>query len=224
MNITLGGGGRIDRVLEDAEGLLISYRDNYRDDGGLHYLDYLPVSDPDTVVPDDLAVTLLINSRADATAFRSAQDRGRELPLASLGKTALENTTDQQRQAVADVVGQMATWRGFAASLATKTLHKKRPALIPILDNHAIFGAYMNPSWPTERSGDVSVKDVRRIREALERIYVDLTRPENDEVWRLLQGLQLSRSRIELFDMVWWTHFRRREPVAPARPLGRAHT
>jgi putative NADH-flavin reductase len=32
--------------------------------------------------------------------------------------------------------------------VATKVLHKKRPKLKPILDNEAIFGAYMNPKWP----------------------------------------------------------------------------
>jgi hypothetical protein len=36
----------------------------------------------------------------------------------------------------------MTSWPGFGASVATKTLHKKRPALIPVLDNMAIFGAY----------------------------------------------------------------------------------
>ena len=41
----------------------------------------------------------------------------------------------------------MAQWPGFAASVATKVLHKKRPGLIPVLDNQA-FGAYMNPNWP----------------------------------------------------------------------------
>ena len=46
----------------------------------------------------------------------------------------------------------MASWDGFAASVATKILHKKRPALIPILDNQAIFGAYMNPQWPSKPS------------------------------------------------------------------------
>jgi hypothetical protein len=44
---------------------------------------------------------------------------------------------------VAELIGVMMSWPGIGASVATKTLHKKRPALIPILDKMAIFGAYM---------------------------------------------------------------------------------
>jgi hypothetical protein len=50
--------------------------------------------------------------------------------------------------------------------LATKALHKKRPAL-PILDNQAVLGAYMNPHWPERRSMGDTIKAVPRIRDAL---------------------------------------------------------
>lgn len=107
----------------------------------------------------------------------------------------------------------MAKWPGFAASVATKVLHKKRPRLIPILDNQAIFGAYMNSRWPKERSSMESIYDVARIREALDWIFCDLTRPETVEVWSRLEEIEPKRSRIELFDMVWWMYFRMVEPV-----------
>ena len=42
---------------------------------------------------------------------------------------------------MAAVIAHIANWPGFGASLATKVLHKRFPALIPILDNQAIFGA-----------------------------------------------------------------------------------
>jgi hypothetical protein len=45
-------------------------------------------------------------------------------------------------------IAAVTDWEGFASSVATKVPHKKRPKLIPILDNEAIFGAYMNPKWP----------------------------------------------------------------------------
>jgi hypothetical protein len=60
--------------------------------------------------------------------------------------------------------------------LATKTLHKKRPGLIPILDNQAIFGAYMNPLWPEKRSLMDTIKAVPRIKQALDWIAADITR------------------------------------------------
>jgi hypothetical protein len=214
MNIILGAR-RLDRTLDDAEGLLLGYRT----DDGLRYLDYRPVSDPDSLVPDDLAVTILINSRVGPTAFKSVQDFGTHLPLANLDDTPLEVTTAEQREVVADLVAQMASWKGFAASVATKILHKKRPALIPILDNQAIFGAYMNPAWPERPSRADSIYSRHLIREALDWIHTDLTRPENQGVWEALRRLEPARSRIELFDMVWWTHFRRLEPVPPSRPI-----
>ena len=48
----------------------------------------------------------------------------------------------------------------------------------------------------------------------METIAADLTRPENAVVWKVLQGLEPARTRVELFDMVWWVHFRDGEPVA----------
>ncbi len=77
----------------------------------------------------------------------------------------------------------------------------------------------MNPTWPEQLSRADSIYDKHRIREALEWIHTDLTRPENQAVWQTLRRLEPARSRIELFDMVWWTHFRRLEPVPPARPI-----
>lgn len=125
---------------------------------------------------------------------------------------ALEDTTDGERQAVARLIGTIARWPWFGASLATKTLHKKRPALIPVLDNQAIFGAYMNPRWPGKRSSTDTVKDVCRIKDALDWIARDLVRAENETAWQHLHANEPERSRIELFDMIWWVYFRQAEP------------
>jgi hypothetical protein len=57
----------------------------------------------------------------------------------------LEETSAGERAQVASFIAAVTDWEGFAASVATKVLHKKRPKLIPILDNEAIFGVYMNP-------------------------------------------------------------------------------
>lgn len=100
----------------------------------------------------------------------------------------------------------------MALPVATKTLHKKRPTLIPILDNLAIFGAYMNPLWPDQRALADTIKVVPRIKEALDWIATDITRPENESVCTRFREIEPGRSRIELFDMVWWMHFRQVEP------------
>jgi hypothetical protein len=64
-------------------------------------------------------------------------------------------------------------WRSPSA----KTLHKKRPALIPVLDNMAIFGAYMYRLWPEKGALAETLKAVPRIKEALDWIAMDVTCP-----------------------------------------------
>jgi Family of unknown function (DUF6308) len=209
------GAGHIERRLSAAEKLLAKYRT----DDGLRYLDWRPSTDPDRLMPEDLAVTILINSRVGPAAFKSVQDHGAELDLAKIPDMPLEETSADMRGEVARLIARVAAWDGFAASVATKVLHKKRPCLIPILDNQAIFGAYMNAKWPKQRSATDSVYSGTRIRDALEWISTDLTRQENTDTWTALLVFEPTRSRIELFDMVWWEHFRRLEPVQPASPV-----
>ena len=115
------------------------------------------------------------------------------------------------------MIATLTSWSWIGASVATKTLHKKRPKLIPVLDNMAIFGAYMYPDWPEKPPLADTVKAATRIEEALDWIATDLTRAENLPTWLALHALEPRRSRIELFDMVWWMHFRKIEPVAPSR-------
>lgn len=131
---------------------------------------------------EDLAVTMLINSRVEARQAMGVFRNGPTLDLSVLPDKALGETTDGERQVVAEVVAAMTTWPGIWA-VATKTLHKKRPALIPVLDNMAIFGAYMYPLWPEKRARADTIKAVPRIKEALDWIADDLTRPENASVW-----------------------------------------
>jgi len=208
------GAGKIDRRVADAEVLLRDWREKEKDYGQL-YLEFEPVTPRDRVLVEDLAATMLVNSRVAAPAATSVYRHGAAVDLRSLPDKALEETTDAERKRVADVIGTMTSWPWVGASLATKTLHKKRPRLIPILDNQAIFGAFMNPLWPEKRSSMDTIKAVPRINEALDWIAADLTRPENTAVWPELEAIEPERSRIELFDMIWWMYFRRVEPVAP---------
>ena len=211
------GAGRIDRPVAGADVLLGEWREKERDWGQL-YLEYESVTPRDRLLVEDLAVTMLINSRVAAGAATSVARNGAELDLRSLPEKALEETTDDERMLLASVIGTMTSWPWVGASLATKTLHKKRPALIPVLDNQAIFGAFMNPLWPEKRALADTVKAPARIKEALDWIALDLTRPENTAAWLKLHAIEPDRSRIELFDMIWWMYFRRVEPIAAAPP------
>jgi|688.fasta_scaffold148355_3 hypothetical protein len=203
------GANKFDRIVSDADKLLAQYRH----DIGFGYHEYVPNTLPTRLVPEDLAVTLLVNSRVGWRAFQSVQQHGHTIPLEQLPPVALEKTTAQERKQIAAMIAQMAQWPGFAASVATKMLHKKRPDLIPILDNQAIFGAYLNPRWPAHKAPQDSVKSSHDIQRALDWIHYDLTRPENRPAWSTLQQVEPSRTLIQLFDSVWWIYFRTLQPV-----------
>lgn len=206
------GAGELDRLVSNAEKFLVSYRG----DDGYRYLNYQPITPKNRLVPEDLAVTILMNSRVKASAFKSVQDHGASLNLDKLPNKALEQTTDHERQELAGFIAEIAKWSGFATSVATKVLHKKRPYLIPVLDNQAIFGAYMNPHWPKQRSRTDSIYSIQRILPALNWITTDITRDVNSQGWRLLKVIEPERSMIELFDMVWWMYFRDQKPISRA--------
>jgi hypothetical protein len=208
------GAGYIDRLLERPDELLRQYRN----DTGCFYLDYMPITPLDKVVPDDLAVTLLVNSQVGWRAFRSLQLYADTIDLTVLPVKPLEQTTEQERRQIAALIAQMAQLPGFAASVATKVLHKKRPSLIPILDNQAIFGAYMNPDWPHKPAPGYSIKSEHSICTALEWITLDITRPDNLAAWPVLQAIEPHRSLIQLFDSVWWMYFRTMQPVERRSP------
>jgi hypothetical protein len=130
----------------------------------------------DRVFVEDLAVTMLINSRVEARQAMGVARNQTTLDLSVLPDKALAETTDHERQTMAELIGAMTSWPGIGASVASKTLHKKRPALIPVLDNMAIFGAYMNPLWPEKPARADTIKSVPRIKEALDWIAADVMR------------------------------------------------
>ncbi len=204
------GAGEIDRIIDNADDLLRLYRR----DTGCYYLDHHAATPPDRLLPEDLAVTLLINSQARWRAFRSLQLHSATIDLTSLPPIPLEQATPEERQQVAELIAAIARWPGFGASMATKVLHKKRPDLIPILDNQAIFGAYMNPDWPGQHSRGDSIKAGATILRALNLIACDLTREDNSQSWAALRAVEPARTMIQLFDSVWWMYFRVTEPVA----------
>jgi hypothetical protein len=153
-------------------------------DTDYEYLKYQPnkPTRSNVLLPEDLAVTLLVSSRAGYRAFQSLRDFGQTIDLDSLPRKALEQISDNELSEVSKMIAKIANWKGFGASLATKVLHKKRPDLIPILDNQAIFGAYMNPNWPDKSSSQNTIKNPKTIEKALRWIRYDLVRPENSTV------------------------------------------
>jgi hypothetical protein len=85
------------------------------------------------------------------------------------------------------------------------------------LDNEAVFGAYMYPKWPEKPARKDSIKDRKTILTALNWIAIDITRPENADAWEALHCIEPERTRIQLFDSVWWMYFRNTQPVVRGR-------
>ena len=214
------------RLVPNAESWLEAFLSDPRETGTA-YLDYQPTSSSDSLVPEDLAYSLLMNSNVTGRTFITVWEQGSAVGplLASLPSIALENSTVSQREDVVNLICEIASWPHIKVSVATKLLHKKRPALIPILDNRAIFGAYLWDGWepPSVESLSESVDGSEwiKVATALEAIYLDTTRPENVDTWLKLADLARQvfgrqPSRIELLDMVWWRYFRDREPLTRA--------
>jgi hypothetical protein len=102
------------------------------------------------------------------------------------------------------IVGIIDQTLGIRAAIATKMLHPKRRATVPVLDNKAIFGSFLRPGW---RPGDNSSGRASALS-ALKAIHDCLTRPQNQPAWDSLHATYPRYQRVELFDMAWWTLLR----------------
>lgn len=80
------GLGECQRIIDDSVELL----SKYQTDIGYDYYSYAPATPDDVLLPEDLAVTLLVNSQTGWRAFRSLQRRGGEIDLTGLPRIALE--------------------------------------------------------------------------------------------------------------------------------------
>jgi hypothetical protein len=133
--------------------------------------------------------------------------------LDALPGYALEDSDDGDRRAVCDFICTVIAW------LARRLRRHEGPpqeatALIPILDNEAIFGAYKSPNL----AGPASLDAQRLLPEPDPRgARLDLVRPhpsgEPRRVAGAGTGAHPARTRIGLFDMAWWMHFRSVQPV-----------
>jgi hypothetical protein len=90
------GAGRLDRRVEAVEELLQEWRVREADWGQL-YLEFKPATPPDVLLVEDLAVTMLINSRVAGQAAASVLRNGSSLDLGALPDKPLEETTADER-------------------------------------------------------------------------------------------------------------------------------
>jgi hypothetical protein len=77
------GAGEIDRQVPEVEALLRDWREKERDFGQL-YLEHKPATPGDQLLVEDLAATMLVNSRVAARAATSVYRHGATIDLRSL--------------------------------------------------------------------------------------------------------------------------------------------
>jgi hypothetical protein len=89
------GAGRLDRRVTGAEELMQQWRVREADWGQL-YLDFKPSTPSDVLQVEDLAVTMLINSRVAGQAAAAVLRNGPSLDLASMADKPLELATSDE--------------------------------------------------------------------------------------------------------------------------------
>src|SRR5207247_11285514 len=87
------GAGKIDRRVADAEVLLRDWREKEKDYGQL-YLEFASVTPRDRVLVEDLAATMLVNSRLPAPAATSVYRHWAAVALRSLPRQRRAGETD----------------------------------------------------------------------------------------------------------------------------------
>jgi hypothetical protein len=203
-------GQQNQHFIEDARKYYVAFEN---EDDGRFYYDHRPTTQSNRVVLEDLGVTLLLNSRVGSKAAVSIRDA--DFDIDDLPNVPLVDADSAQIDLLADKIVSLAQRSGFGASVATKLLHKKRPHLIPVLDNQAIFGAYLKRNWPSAEPSGETVKQRDRILEAL--LAIKSALQVNADSLSQLQAENPKRTMIELFDMVWWMYFNEQEHRAGRR-------
>ncbi len=173
--------------------------------GPTYYGDWPTPASPDEVSLSDLGWGVLLVGRPSGRAAHSLLCHG-PVDISGVPTAPLHELDDHGCRQIVDAIYSIVELKGFASSLATKIIHPKRRASVPLLDNRAIYGTLLRADWApgdNPRGGTVSSRD--RIATALAAVRWAVALPDNRKVWETLEKSYPYRSRIELFDICWWT-------------------
>ena len=168
---------------------------------GYALYDGCPVPTDDLVTSLDTYVSIGISSRMtlfDTVRFVARADRASELLADIPADAELESATDKQITAVASLIDLFGEARYVGRGKATKVLHKKRPALIPILDSVASDFLWKNfPHVLTQGSPTKQVLDLCKS------LLVSRMRPLSQIQANLAAG-GLWLSKVRILDFLIW--------------------
>lgn len=178
---------------------------------GPTYYRYVPVTPADELSLEDLALCVLLEGRPSSRAARrlaelSAVDRD----LSDVPSVELHLTTDEERGLIVEAIMRIVRLDGFASSLSTKLLHKKRPRTIPVLDNQAIYATMLSTTWhgASGLPRGSSVRARSKIANGLDQVYRVVADERNAPTFKALENAYSDLSRIQILDKVWWGFIR----------------
>lgn len=194
--------------IEDPLGRLLRFcREEYE------YYDAVPPGDPNRIEPLDVLATVGINSRLDTATKVRTVHRGMSSAVNALLTQIPERAelhTFASLDPLHELLAAAMTSKFVLLATATKVLHRKRPALIPILDS-VVAGHYVHDdpiekallqlSWENRNAAaDISRLTIGRLRDDVIQGF-DLL----DELRGALDGEGFALSHVRIMDILVWT-------------------
>ena len=177
------------------------------------YYDAVPPCHPNRIEPLDVLATVGINSRLDTAAKVRTVHRG----MSSAVNPLLEQIPERAElhafaslEPLHELLAAAMTSRYVLLATATKVLHRKRPALIPIMDS-VVAGHFVHED-PTEQAllkrsfenrnaaADIGRLTIERLREDVVHGFAPL-----DELREALDGEGFALSHVRIMDILVWT-------------------
>lgn len=161
--------------------------------------------DAQRVTLDHLGFAVLFVGRPGPKAAKSLIDS--PVDISAVPQSPLADLDGTGQEKVVDALCALMELPGFGAAVASKVLHKLRPATVPVIDNQAIFATYLREDWfPGNPWPTRSVTTTKRssVSQALRAIARDVSNPDNAEGWSVLEAENRELTRIEIFDKIWW--------------------
>ena len=194
-------------ICEPLDRMLRFFREEY------DYSDALPSGDPDRVAPLDVLAAVAVNGffNTNAMTIRTVH-RGLATAcdpiLPTIPRYADLLTSEPPFPGVAALLDAAVSVPKVLIPVATKVLHRKRPYLIPILDNVVLvhyLGRLLPATQDKTRAAGIAVEVLRRFRDDLVAV-----RAEIDLIATDLTASEFVLSPVRVLEVLLWTEVEER--------------
>ena len=173
------------------------------------YYDGLPRGDPDRIEPIDVLATVSVNSFVNNAAAVRRIHRGMAAACDDLIRAIPRDAAllETDPALVKHLIDAACSVQGVLVPVATKVLHRKRPGLVPMLDNVVLRYYFERLGRPelTGRSQDKN-KAASVARLALDEFKSDLEKasPDLDVIAAELAGQGMPVTTVRLLELLLW--------------------